>query len=627
MKNPLRRSAVGALALGAIAGSAALGLHSAAAAWQPVTYGLHETPAQLLPASVSTAHPVRVVSTQLDNNGRPVVTVHTATSRTAAAAYVTQGQKATKAVGVELDATVTALDVTTGTDQYRSQQWDFAKIGVADAWHKSTGAGVTVAVIDTGVDATHPDLAGQVLPEYDVINKTTVATSTDPNGHGTHVAGTIAADTGNGIGISGIAPDAKILPVRVLGANGSGYMSDAATGIIYAADHGAGVINMSLGSSSQVTAVTNAIAYARSKGVTVVAAAGNERQSGSPTSYPGADPGVIAVAATDSNDLVASYSNAGSYVDVAAPGSNILSTTGGTYQSWNGTSMASPHVAAIAALLKAYNSALTPDQIETAIETTAVDLGTKGKDNDYGYGRVNAAAALNAAAATSPAPSGSATPSPTVTVTPTPTKTVTPTPTKTVSPTPTKTATPTPTPTKPAPKIRPVIAVSPASQSVVAGTTVTTTFTVTGGGKPWAQRPVQVCVTPAGAAPTCTTGTTDASGKVLATALANGSYQVKLVALATDASEAVTSGTASVAVRAQLTLTRTAPGKLSAKLVGAAGQTVQVQRLNRNQWVGVTTYRAEVTHALTGLVAGQVYRVVVPSTTAVAGVTSASVQA
>jgi subtilisin family serine protease len=241
-----------------------------------------------------------------------------------------------------------------------------------------------VAVIDTGVDATHPDLAGQVLPEYDVINRTTLATATDPNGHGTHVAGTIAADAGNGIGISGIAPDAKILPIRVLGANGSGYMSDAATGITYAADHGATVINMSLGSASKVTAVTNAIAYARSKGVTVVAAAGNDRQSGSPTSYPGADQGVIAVAATDSNDVVASYSNAGSYVDVAAPGSNILSTTGGTYQSWNGTSMASPHVAAIAALLEAYNPRLTPDEVEAAIEGSAVDLGPAGKDNDYG---------------------------------------------------------------------------------------------------------------------------------------------------------------------------------------------------------------------------------------------------
>jgi subtilisin family serine protease len=286
-----------------------------------------------------------------------------------------------------MDAPVHALGVPSGSDPYRSQQWDFTKIRVADAWQKSTGGGVVVAVIDTGVDSTHPDLKGNVLQGYDAIANR-VAAGADGNGHGTHVAGTIAAVTGNGVGVSGVAPDVKILPVKVLSDSGSGTMSDTAEGIVWAADNGAQVINMSLGSSSKVAAVSNAIAYARSKGVTVVAAAGNERSSGSPTSYPGADAGLIAVAATDSADKFASYSNAGSYVDVAAPGSGNISTYKGSYASLNGTSMASPHVAAVAALLKGYKGSLTPDQIEAALEKSAVDLGTTGFDNDYGNGWV-----------------------------------------------------------------------------------------------------------------------------------------------------------------------------------------------------------------------------------------------
>ncbi len=399
MRNHLRRYAMGAMAVGAIAGGTALALPGAAPNWHPVTYGLTETPAQLLPANVSAADPVRVVSSTLDATGRPVVTVHTATTSADAVALVKQGQQAHNALGVEVDAPVSALDMGTTIDKYRTQQWDLGKLKVGEAWQKSTGAGVTVAVIDTGVDASHPDLAGQVLPGFDETTQT-AGTSIDPNGHGTHVSGTIAALTGNGDGVASVAPNAKILPIRVLDANGSGYMSDTANGIIYAADHGANVINMSLGATSQVAAVSNAISYARSKGVVVVAAAGNSRASGSPTSYPGADAGVIAVAATDSTDTVAYYSNAGSYVDVAAPGSSILSTyptaKGNSYAILSGTSMASPHVAAVAALLKSYSSTLTPDQVEQALESSATDLGTPGRDNDYGYGRIDALAALNA---------------------------------------------------------------------------------------------------------------------------------------------------------------------------------------------------------------------------------------
>ncbi|MDY7090471.1 MAG: S8 family serine peptidase, partial [Actinomycetota bacterium] len=372
----------------------------------------------MLPATVSEKQPVRVVTTSVDASGKPVIKVTTATSKDKAASAVKAGQSAKGAVGVEVDAVATASEVPSGSDTYRSQQWDFSKISVANAWPTSTGAGVTVAVLDTGVDGKHPDLAANMVAGYDAIANGNGG-ATDPNGHGTHVAGTIAAVTGNGVGISAIAPHSKIMPVRVLGANGSGYMSDAAEGIIWAADHGASVINMSLGSSSKVTAVTNAIAYARSKGVVVVAAAGNDRANGSPTNYPAADAGVIGVAATDSADRVAGYSNAGSYVDVAAPGSSIISTyptaLGGKtgYVSMSGTSMASPHVAAVAALLKAARSTLTPDQVESALETSAVDLGATGFDNDFGNGRIDAAAALAAVSPATTSPTSPATTTPT----------------------------------------------------------------------------------------------------------------------------------------------------------------------------------------------------------------------
>jgi type VII secretion-associated serine protease mycosin len=643
MKNPLRRYAAGAVALGAVAGGTAFGLHAATPTWQPVTYGLHETPAQLLPATVTSAHPVRVVSTTLDRSGRPVVSVHTATDKPTAAKLVKQGQSASHAVGVELDAVVSATAVPSGTDPYRSQQWDLGKISAGDAWSRSTGAGVTVAVLDTGVDASHPDLAGKVLTGYDVLTGKSEV-STDPVGHGTHVAGTIAAVTGNGVGVASIAPDAKILPIRVLGADGKGYMSATATGIVYAADHGANVINMSLGGPTQAAAVTNAIAYARSKGVVVVAAAGNSRADGSPTSWPGADPGVIGVAATDSADQVAGYSNAGSYVDVAAPGSSIASTYPvalGGYAFMSGTSMASPHVAALAALIDAYRPGLSPDQVEKAIESTAVDLGPSGRDNDYGYGRINAVAALTAAAAMSPAPAtSSATPSPAVTTkapttehttapttVPTPSRTAeTPTPGKTtVSPAPSRTTvSPTPTPVV---KIRPTVTVTPASQTVVAGTTATTTFTVTGNGQPWAQKPVQVCLTPADGRAACTTATTGANGVVQVAFTATGNVSLQLVVAETATSFTVGSPIATVAVRSRATLTRTAPGTLKATVAGAAGQSVQVQHLDNGRWVPVTTYRAEASHALTGLTAGQTYRLVVPATAALSGSTSDNVTA
>ncbi|MET0417219.1 MAG: S8 family serine peptidase [Actinoplanes sp.] len=626
MKTHLRRYAVGALAIGAIAGGITVALPAnvtAAMEWRPATYGLTETPEQLLPTTVSTEQPVRVVSTTVDSDGKPVIKVETVTNKAAAAKAVKKAQTAENAVGVELDAVVTATDIPAGSDPYRSQQWDFSKISVAKAWEQSTGAGVVVAVIDSGVDATHPDLQGNVLAGYDAIADKAGA-GTDPNGHGTHVAGTIAAVTGNNAGISAIAPDATILPIRALGANGSGYMSDTAEGILWAADHGASVINMSLGSSSKVTAVSNAITYARSKGVVVVASAGNSRAKGSPINYPAADQGVIGVAATDSTDKIASYSTAGSFVDVAAPGSNILSTyptaLGNSYVSMNGTSMASPHVAAVAALLKAYRPALTPDQVQIALQSSAVDLGTKGRDNDFGYGRIDAAAALAAVGGTT-GPTPAATTPATSAPTPTPAKTTT-----SPTPTPTKT-TASPTPSKPVVKVRPAVNVTSSATSVVYGTTSTVTYSVTASGKAWANQPVQIGVTaPGTTVVTWTDATTDAAGKVVVARPAHGRFQVRLAVLATDTSLAVSSPVTTFAVRAAATVTSPAKGSLKLTLSGAVGQTVQVQRYDRSRWTTVTTFAASRSEAeLTGVPPGT-YRFVVPSTASVTGLTSGSVR-
>jgi serine protease len=636
MNNSLRKYALGALAAGTIAGGAALGLPGAHLAWQPAPFGLRQTPAQLLPATVSSTRPVRVVTTTLDH-GRPVSTVRTATDMTTAAALVKQGQTAANALGVQVDHRVYALSAPTGTDPMRGQQWDFSKIHVADAWAKSTGAGVTVAVIDTGVDATHPDLAGQVLTGYDEISGT-VGGNTDPNGHGTHVAGTIAALTGNGVGVSAIAPDTRILPIRVLGSDGSGYMSDAANGIVYAADHGAEVINMSLGSEQQDSSVTTAITYARSKGVVVVAAAGNERSSGSPVSYPAADPGVIAVAATDSNDNVASYSNQGSYVDVAAPGSAILSTyptalASSGYNTLYGTSMASPHVAAVAALLKAYNPELTPDQVEQALESSAVDLGTAGKDSDYGYGRIDAAAALAAVtpATTAPATSAATTAATTSPATTSPTTTTAPTTSAPASTDPTTAPTsadptsadPTVDPTTDV--VTPAVSLNATARLIRYGTTPTVTFTVAADGTAMAGQTAQVCVAVNGAAYQCSAVTTDGNGVVTWAQRATSPFRIRLAVPATDGTAAVTSAAANYQMQAVVTATKASTRSLTVTIGGVDRQTVTVQRLDGTRWVTAKTFKAATRTTVTGLTAKKRYRVVVPNATSYTGATSATV--
>lgn len=301
-------------------------------------------------------------------------------------------------------------------DTSLSQQWGLFKINAANqtatsAWDVTTGdAIIKVAVLDTGIEESHPDLLGKVIGNT---NFTTSPTAYDQNGHGTHVAGITAAATNNQSGVAGTGYNTALLNGKVLGDDGSGYYSWIANGIVWAADQGAQVINLSLGGSSSSLALQDAINYAWSKGVVIVAAAGNSNSS-SPN-YPAYYTNAIAVAATDSNDKKASFSNYGSWVDVAAPGTSIYSTyKGNSYATLSGTSMASPFTAGAAALIWAKGICTTNNCVREHLEQTADQIA--GTGSLWSRGRINAYSAVTGVTS---APT--ATPLPTVTTAPTPT--------------------------------------------------------------------------------------------------------------------------------------------------------------------------------------------------------------
>lgn len=283
-------------------------------------------------------------------------------------------------------------------DPLYQKQWALPVMHVPEGWSKLTPSRktVTVAVIDTGVDLNHPDLVANLLPGKDYVDQDN--TPLDLHGHGTHVSGIIAAIADNSLGISGLTgtADVKILPLKVLDSNGYGTVAAEVQAIYDAVAMGADVINLSLGSSEDTQAEKDAVHYAAEHGVIVVAATGNEYSS---VDYPAAYPETIAVAATDSSDAVADFSNSGSQVDLAAPGVDILSTvptsvdkSGYAYAS--GTSMAAPQVSALAAVLKSQDPDLTNSQVEQIMKETAVDIGPSGKDRYAGYGRIDFAAAI-----------------------------------------------------------------------------------------------------------------------------------------------------------------------------------------------------------------------------------------
>jgi len=247
----------------------------------------------------------------------------------------------------------------TPNDPLYSQQWALPVMNVPDAWPllPPDTPSIAVAVIDSGICANHPDLAGRILPGYDFIQSDT--TPQDEYGHGCGVAGVIAANPNNSQGIAGVAPNTRIMPLRVLDAQGSGTYSNVAAAMIYAADNGAQIINLSLGGASPSTTLENAVNYAVERGVLVVAAAGN---TGGSVIYPAAYADVVAVASVDQNLQRSSFSSYGPEVDLLAPGRDIMTTRAdGTYAPMTGTSFAAPQVAGIAALELAQGRGLTQD--------------------------------------------------------------------------------------------------------------------------------------------------------------------------------------------------------------------------------------------------------------------------
>jgi subtilisin family serine protease len=277
------------------------------------------------------------------------------------------------------------------TDPYFGSEWHLSKIGATSAWDTTQGAGVTIAILDSGVDAGHPDLAPNLVPGYNVYGSN--SDTSDVCGHGTAVAGSAAARTNNG--------QAKIMPIRIAyldTASGScyAYTSTIASGITYAADHGARIANVSYGPLAGSATIQSAAQYMKNKGGLVFVSAGNNGvdENITPTNT------LIAVSATDSADAKASWSSYGSFVSLAAPGAGIWTTSkGGIYQGWNGTSFASPVAAGVAALMMSAAPTLDGAQIEEALFSSAVALGAAGRDPLYGYGRVDAAAGVRAAQA------------------------------------------------------------------------------------------------------------------------------------------------------------------------------------------------------------------------------------
>jgi RHS repeat-associated protein len=273
-------------------------------------------------------------------------------------------------------------------------------IDAPEAWDRETGdPSVVLALLDTGVDLDHPDLAGRVLIGHDFVNDDDEAQ--DDHGHGTFMAGILGALSDNGIGIAGVSWYGQILPVKVMDNTGTGTHADVADGVVYATDNGSDVINLSLGDATSSATLENAIRYAFDRGVVLVAGVGNDN---GPVLYPAAyDEVVLGVAATDHHDVRAAFSNVGPEVDVAAPGVDIYSTHwDNTYATKSGTSAATAFVSGLAGLLRSHDPTLTPDQVMTQLKATAQDVNQAslpGEDDALGAGRINAANALTMALA------------------------------------------------------------------------------------------------------------------------------------------------------------------------------------------------------------------------------------
>ncbi|MEV7992352.1 type VII secretion-associated serine protease mycosin [Streptomyces sp. NPDC086077] len=317
-------------------------------------------------------------------------------------------------LGVLLASSVALVPPTAAhADGIRGQQWALEAMHTEDAWQTTKGAGVTVAVLDTGVDDDHPDLAGNVLATKDMVGFGAGRGDRAWARHGTAMAGIIAGHghgDGNGDGVMGIAPEARILPVRVILEDGDPARAKArktrgnalADGIRWAADQGADVINLSLGDDSASAhpepAEDEAVQYALRKGSVVVASAGNGGEKGDHISYPAAYPGVIAATAVDRLGTRASFSTRRWYATVSAPGVDVVIADPDRkyYEGW-GTSAAAAFVSGAVALVKAAHPGLTPAQIKQLLEDTARDAPADGRDDSRGFGFIDPAAAIEEA--------------------------------------------------------------------------------------------------------------------------------------------------------------------------------------------------------------------------------------
>jgi subtilisin family serine protease len=297
----------------------------------------------------------------------------------------------------ELDGRVRASRVP--NDQLLASQWSVAKTHAERAWDVTTGsAGVVIAVIDTGVDPTQPDLQGKLVAGYDFVNGN--ASPSDDNGHGTAVAGIVAANSDNQIGVAGYCWQCRLMPVKALGADGTGFDSTIAQALVWATDHGARIVNLSLGGPTNELTLAAAAQYAWVHGTLVVAAAGND--SSTVLDYPAALPNVVSVAASDQNDQLYSFSNSGALL--AAPGENTSTGSGAGYVTFLGTSSAAPVVSGIAGLAFSLAPTATPQQIEQALEVGAAPI------SGVSHGRVDAYGTLRALGAPPPAPSAASQP-------------------------------------------------------------------------------------------------------------------------------------------------------------------------------------------------------------------------
>lgn len=267
-------------------------------------------------------------------------------------------------------------------------QWGLRKSGFEKAWNRTRGRGMKVALVDSGVHARHVDLRRKVVAKWDFHNGN--STIEDLNGHGTHVAGIMAARAGNGKGVVGGCPSCKLIVAKALDKNLVGYDSNVIKGILWSARKGAKVINLSLGGTHKSEAMKSAVYRAQRRGAVVVAAGGNYGNN-TPV-YPAAYRGVIGVSHTDRYDRRVFDASYGGWIDVAAPGYDILSTVPGGYGYKNGSSMAAPHVSALAGLLASQKR--HPSNIQKRILRSAQDLGPRGRDRYYGHGRINAARAV-----------------------------------------------------------------------------------------------------------------------------------------------------------------------------------------------------------------------------------------